>query len=394
MNTPRPNPRLGGSPRRILLAAALLAMVTAATRAADNPSHAVSLQFLHPIATSPDPETDSAVRLSLLYGRSAQVRLLDLNLVAGVTSGDVGGLQFSGLYSGVGGGLSGFSLTGGVSLVQEGVRGVQWSGLVSWSQGVVTGMQVGGFLNVADRGLRGAQISGMLNQNSGAGGYLQFATVANVNGGDFRGAQLAGLFNFAGEELSGLQAGVLNFADAASGVQVGAINLVREMKGLQFGVVNASRELSGVPVGVVNLSDDDHDTWMFYTTNLSMANAGFRTDVNGWVSSLSLGFGDAQGSTSTTLNVAWNYGRRILGSPGKSLGVDVGWVHIIPEATDDPTKNDRLHGAFQGRVTGDIGLNEGLGLWAAAGFSTIFAEYDRDAPSETELLLAGGVVLR
>jgi hypothetical protein len=394
MNTLRSDSRLGRPSLRIAFAAALLVLAVPAVPAADNPSHAVSLQFLHPIATSPDPETDASVRLSLLYGRSARVKILDLNLVAAATSGDVSGIQATGAYSGVGGDLRGVALTGGVHLVQEDMVGVQWSGLVSWSRGAVSGVQFGGFLSVADRGLKGAQISGMLNQNDGPGSFLQLATVANVNGGDFRGAQLAGLFNFAGEEFGGFQLGVLNFADTAGGAQVGAINLTREMSGLQLGVVNASRELSGVPVGMVNLSDDDHDNWMFYASNLSIANVGFRTDVNGWVSSLSVGVGDAHGSQSRTLNVAWNYGRRLLGSPGKSLNLDVGWVHIIPEATDDPAKNDRLHGAFQGRLTGDLPVGERLGIWAAVGFSSIIEEYKDDAPSESEVLLAGGVVLR
>lgn len=394
MSSRIPDPRLGRTLRGIVLVAALLAVLAAsATTAADNPSHAVSLQFLHPVATSPNPETDTAVRLSLLYGRSASVKILDVS-VTGVTSGDVSGLQLAGFYGGIGRDLRGVSLTGGVNLVQQDVRGVQASGLVSWSNGTVGGLQLGGFLSYAERGMRGAQISGMLNVNDGPGSFLQLASVANVNGGDFRGLQLAAFVNYANSDFGGFQVAVLNFADSAQGAQIGLINMAREMEGLQLGVVNVSRTMSGVPIGVVNLSDDGHKDWSFYASNLSLLNVGFRTNVNGWTSVLSLGYGDIQGSQENALTAAWNYGRRIIGDREKALGVDVGWVHIMPQASDDPAVNDQLHGAFQARLTGDLGLNESLGLWVAAGASVIYDSYGSGAESETEFLFAGGVVLR
>ena len=127
--------RLGRPLRGIALVAALLVVSIASdTMAAENPSHAVSLQFLHPVATSPNPETDTAVRLSLLWGRSARVSILDLSLVAATTSGDTRGLQLVGLYGGVGGDLRGVGVTAGVHLVQHDVRGVQWASLASWTQ--------------------------------------------------------------------------------------------------------------------------------------------------------------------------------------------------------------------------------------------------------------------
>ncbi len=333
------------------------------------------------------------MRLSLLYGRSASVNILDLSLT-GATSGDVRGLQAVGFYSGVGHDLRGGALAGGVPLVQHDMRGIQASGLVSWANGSVGGVQFGGFMSYADKGMRGAQISGLLNMNDGPGSFLQLASVANVNGGDFRGLQLAAFMNHANSEFGGLQAAVLNFADTAHGAQIGFINLSREMEGLQLGVVNASRSMSGVPVGLVNLSDEGQEDWMFYASNLSLANIGFRTDVHGWTSVLSAGYGDVQGDQSTAATLAWNYGRRIIGSHAKALGVDVGWVHIMPKKSDDPEVNDSLHGAFQARLTGDLALNDGLGLWAAAGASVIFDSYDSGAESETEFLFAGGVVLR
>ena len=66
----------------------------------------------------------------------------------------------------------------------------------------------------------------------------------------------------------------------------------------------------------------------------------------------------------------------------------------MPVASDNPDVNDRLHPAVQLRLTGDLALGERFGLWGAVGVSSIATEYDSDEDAESELLLAGGVVLR
>ena len=392
MNLSRLKIRLGRPLRGFVLAAALLGV--SGSVAADNPSHAVSLQFLHPIATSPNPETDTAVRLSLLWGRSARVSILDLSLVAAATSGDTRGLQLVGLYGGVGGDLRGVGVTAGVHLVQHDVRGVQWSGLASWTGGEVSGFQFSSFMNYAGEGVRGVQLSGLLNVNDGPGSFLQLASVANVNVGSYHGLQLAGFVNHANSEFSGFQVATLNYADTANGAQIGLINISRDMSGLQLGVVNASKSLDGVPVGLFNFSDDSNSDWLVFASNLSLANLGFRTEVGGWTSIVSAGYGDVQGSQEEAGTLAWNYGRRIIGDREKALGVDIGWIHIMPHSSEDPDVNDQLHGALQARLTGDLTLSGGFGLWAAVGASVVIDSYRSGAQSETEPLFAGGVVLR
>ena len=119
----------------------LLLMALGAGTATAAPSHAVDLHFLHPLATSPDPETDTTVRLSLLWARSHTVKALDLGLVASGTSGDVTGLQWATAYADVGGDLRGVAGTMGVHRVGGDARGIQFSVLAGWVGGDVGGIQ-------------------------------------------------------------------------------------------------------------------------------------------------------------------------------------------------------------------------------------------------------------
>ena len=388
------NDRARPSRRRVCgrrLALTMLLLAAGAVAAAGTP---ISLQFLHPIATTPDPETDAGVRLSLLWGRSGSVRALDLGLVAGATSGDVRGLQWQTFYAGVGGELRGLGLSAGVHLVQQDVSGLQLGGLAAWSGGRVGGVQAAGAVAYADGGFGGVQLSGLMNASDGPGGFLQLASVANVNVGDFRGVQIAGFVNHANAELSGLQLGGFNNAESAMGVQVGLVNLGGEMNGFQIGAINRARQLDGVPVGLINTTPGSPRGWIFYGSTLSLGNLSYHTEVNRWTSQLSLGYGDNHGSQDEALTLAWHYGYRVLGDARWWLGIDLGFVHIMPKASDDPEVNDRLHWALQPRLNGELALGRHVGIWAAAGASFIQSSYDSGAESETELLLAGGVVLR
>jgi hypothetical protein len=386
---------LHGIPRRcpsgtwLIVVLALLLPVSAARAASP-----VSLQFLHPLATTPDPQTEASVRLSLLWARSGAVRAVDLGLVAGATSGDVRGLQWQSLYAGVGGDLRGAGASLGVHLVQQDVHGLQFGGVAAWTRGRMDGVQVAGTVSYADRGLEGVQLSGLMNVSDGPGRFLQLASVANVNVGEFRGFQLAGFVNHASAELGGLQLATLNNAERGYGAQVGLINLAGDWRGLQLGAINTAASLQGVPVGLVNTTPGSPRGWIAYGSTLSLGNLSYHTEVNRWTSQLSLGYGDAQGSQEEALTISWHYGYRLLGDARRWLGIDLGFVHIMPRASDDPELNDRLHWALQPRVNGELALGRRVGVWAAAGASFVQSSYGCGSESETELLLAGGVVLR
>jgi hypothetical protein len=357
------------------------------------PHQFASLQFLHPVATSPDPDTATNFRLSALYGRSGRVKGLDLNAVAGVASGDVTGLQFSGIYSGNRRGFSGVSGTFGVNHLQGGGSGVQAAFLANYDEDAFAGLQLAGVLNYTDHGFAGVQLSGVMNLNDRAGSFAQIGTVANVNAGPFAGVQIAGFLNAATNSASGAQLAIVNFAENMSGFQVGVFNTGTRFHGLKVGLVNTGLEVTGTTVGLVNMDRTSRREWVFYASNTSLYNIGFRTVLNRWSSIVSTGYFDVQGDIEKTWFLAWNFGRNIPLNDRGELTVDLGLQHIIPQKSTDPAENDRLQYALQVRALGEYRLNDGWGLFGAVGSSTRYAEYASDAPSETEFHFSAGVVL-
>jgi len=370
-----------------------LAIPCAAQPNPDSPHHFASLQLLHPIATSPDPETTTNLRLSIFYGRSGAIHGIDLNAVAGVTSGDVTALQLTGFYASTGGIFRGMSLTGGLSRLKSGGAGFQFSGLANYDEDVFAGLQMAGLLNYTSRGFAGAQISSIMNLNDGGGTFLQASSVANVNAGPFAGAQLAVFLNAANAKMGGGQLALVNFAESLNGFQLGILNLANEFTGLQIGALNISNEFSGMPIGLVNMDDNSRKEWMFYGSNLSLANIGFRTVLNKWSSVLSAGYGDVQGDVEASLFLGWNFGRNISLTERWDLTIDLGYQHIMPKVSNNPDENDRLHYSLQARALGEFHLNDSLGIVGAVGSSTVFSEYTSGAENETDLLFSAGIVL-
>jgi hypothetical protein len=277
----------------LLILVGLLTAPSAILAQQDTPHHFASLQFLHPIATSPNPETTTNFRLSILYGRSGGIRGLDVNAIAGVNSGDALAFQITGLYARTEGLFQGLALTGGLQHLARDGAGFQFSGLANYVNGSFAGLQAAGLLNYTSGHSAGAQISGALNLNDGTGTFLQMASVANVNAGP------------ANQHMSGGQVALLNHGHQLTGFQVGVMNFAHEFSGLQVGVFNKSRSFSGVPVGLVNMDDDSRKEWMFYGANLSLANIGFRSVLNQWSSIVSMGYGDLKGDVKASLFLTW-----------------------------------------------------------------------------------------
>jgi len=359
----------------------------------NTPHHFVSLQLLHPIATSPNPETTTNFRLSIFYGRSGAIHGIDLNAIAGVTSADVTALQLTGLFASTGGIFRGMSFTGGISHLKGGGAGFQVSGLANYDEDVFAGLQMAGLLNYTSRGFAGAQVSAVMNLNDGGGTFLQASSVANVNAGPFAGAQVAFFINAANARMGGGQLALVNFAESLNGIQLGFLNLAHEFHGLQIGVLNLNNEFSGTPIGVINMDDHSRKEWMFYGSNLSLANIGFRTVLNKWSSVLSTGYGDVQGDVEASLFLGWNFGRVIPLTERWDLTIDLGYQHIMPKKSNNPEENDRLHFSLQARALGEFHLNDSLGIVGAVGSSTVFDEYTSDADNKTDLLFSAGIVL-
>lgn len=372
----------------------LLATPLASIAQGNVPHHFASLQLLHPVATSPNPETTTNLRLSVLYGRSGGIRGLDINAIAGVNSGDALVLQLTGLYARTDGLFQGMAFTGGLQHLTRDGAGFQFSGLSNYVDGTFAGVQVAGLLNYTSGNNAGAQISGAMNLNDGAGTFLQLASVANVNAGPFAGFQVSTFMNSANEYISGAQAAILNYANHLSGVQVGVMNFTDTGKGLQVGILNQTRtDFSGLPLGLVNVDATSRKEWMFYFSNLSAGNIGFRTVLNQWSSIVSVGYADLKGDVETSYFLGWNFGRNFQLAKKWDLTLDLGYQHIMPQKSDNPDENDRLHYSLQARALVDWHIKDNLGIVGSVGSSTVFDEYKSGADSETDLHYTVGIVL-
>ena len=178
------------------------------------------------------------------------------------------------------------------------------------------------------------------------------------------------------------------------GAQVGLINIVGEAHGVQLGVLNLSRHHHGVPIGLINVDTDFGGTdWVIFGSNLATVGTGVRTTVNRWYSVLWAGYGDQQGDITETGFLGWNYGYSFDLGKHWSLGVDLGFVNIMPESKDDPELNDSLHYALQARALVEVRLGRKMSVFAGGGVSSVYSEYSTNAQKETEPNVVLGISL-
>lgn len=380
---------LGG----LALATLFLVLSASPSALAEPAHHPANFTVYFPFGTNQDQEISTNFRVSLIYGRVGAVRGLDLNAGVSLINRDFGGVQATGLYSQVGGDFKGIGLTGLVNNIHGDVTGVQVSGLVNFDRGHMTGAQFAPLFNFVEGGLSGVQVTSVFNTNRGDGGFLQLAAMANSNEGDFSGAQISG-FNFTSSTLSGVQLGMANAAVDLKGAQVGLINIAGEAHGLQLGILNLSRHNYGVPIGLINLDNEiGQQDWVVFGSNLATIGTGVRTKVNRWYSILWAGYGDSQGDISEAGFLGWNYGYSFNLGKHWSLGVDLGYAHIMPESKDDPELNDSLHYALQARALVEVRLGRKVAVFAGGGISSVYSEYSTNAQKETEPNVVLGISL-
>ena len=92
-----------------------------------------------------------------------------------------------------------------------------------------------------------------------------------------------------------------------------------------------------------------------------------------------------------TVFLSCHYGREFEIQARWRAGADLGFVHAIPQPSDDPTVNDRLHFAAQARLLVDRSVGEGWRLFAGGGLNVVWSEYSRDADPEAGPLAVLGL---
>jgi len=361
---------------------------------AEKPSrHLVNITIAYPIGTNQNPDISTNLRWSFLYGRIGEVRGLAYNSGVSLIQRNLYGVQVTGLYSQVGGNFRGGALTIGLNYHAGDSKGAQLAGLVNFNQGSFWGLQFASLFNYTEDRFWGAQATSLFNLNDGSGSFLQVAGIANANAGDFSGVQLTAFFNYTNGECRGVQLGNLNTASRMRGIQFGLANLAGEMRGLQVGLVNLAGQHHGWPVGVVNLAENSNEDWITYASNLAAFNTGIRTTINRWYSMLTVGAGDLQEKHQNTAFLSWHYGRVFPLGRLLSLNLDLGFVHIMPEKSDDPDVNDEMRPAAQVRLLLEALISKKTKLFGGIGTSSVASSYSDEATSEDYALFVLGLSL-
>jgi hypothetical protein len=194
--------------------------------------------------------------------------------------------------------------------------------------------------------------------------------------------------------LTGVQLGFGNSAGEVEGVQAGFANFAGPVHGTQIGFWNKSRSMDGVPVGVVNLSTESgsHD-WVAYASNYAAINVGLRTTVAGWSSMLTMGVSDLEDDRSDTVFFGWHYGQMYQVSSTWRFGADLGFVHVIPQPSDEAGVNDDLHFAIEPRLLAERAMGPKWRLFAGAGMTAIASEYSSEATVDYTPLGLVGIAL-
>jgi hypothetical protein len=140
--------------KRVLLGFVLGITISAAAPAlaAEKP---INISIFPPLALVKPEDSVTALRLNLIYGKNASVKVVDLGLINHTTSGVSSGLQWGGVNY-TEGEFSGLQLAT-VNFNKGTAKGLQW-GFVNYTA-EAGGLQVA-FVNYAQR-IKGVQIGGI-----------------------------------------------------------------------------------------------------------------------------------------------------------------------------------------------------------------------------------------
>ena len=355
----------------------------------------VHLSLWHPISTNSDPNAHANLALSIFQSRTGQLHGLGIHPFVSEVSGDVRGFSLTGAYARVGGDVVGVQDTWGIASVGGDVRGIQLSFIGSFVEGDVGGLQSTFIINRVKGDVKGIQIAGFVNSNGGATGGLQVSSVANVSEGPFHGIQVAAGINLAQQGMQGLQVGLGNLADDADGSQIGFYNVSSHASGLQIGAINYAGTNEGIPFGVVNLSPSSGRLELvLYASTFSAVNVGIRTTVHRWQSTFAAGGIDLEGDVSTAAFLSWNYGYRLPLGAKYGVGVDAGFTHVMPQQSDDPTENDRLHYAITFRALPEVRFSDSFALFGGPGVMKLYDAYESGTGRSTEFLGTLGLAVK
>jgi hypothetical protein len=133
--------------------------------------------------------------------------------------------------------------------------------------------------------------------------------------------------------------------------------------------------------------------WVTYASNIAAVSTGVRTIYRRFYSFLALGVGDLQDNRSDTAFLSWHYGYAIPIGNKYKIGLDAGYVHIMPSSSSDPEVNTRAQFAIQGRVIAEVKFSDRFKLFGGGGISGRFSAYSSRNTSTADPLVMLGISL-
>lgn len=152
--------------------------------------------------------------------------------------------------------LQGFGVSGIATRTRDEIRGVNVAGLCNWNEKDAYGINITLGVNLGFEDVYGIQAGAFSMRKDMKGVDINFVGAHSIN---YYGLQIGGLCNFTLEEFKGVDIGLgLNMSKEMTGVQAGGINFTHKLTGSQIGFFNIAEECPcGLQLGLVNIIMDN-----------------------------------------------------------------------------------------------------------------------------------------
>ncbi len=368
-------------------------------------SRPVNVSLLYPVSINRSYDDTAAINLNILFSRIGSVKGLNLAVGPTMVQHNMSGVNLSLLYSFTGADFDGVELTGGLNMHEGGTSGLSVAGLVNMTMGDFKGGQLTTLYNFTLGDFCGVQASAFFNIVAGDGGYLQFSS-ANMTGENFTGYQYGAAFNYVGHKMKGVQTSSINIAGEVHGLQLGVGNISFEMKGvqiglsnvasvntgLQLGLVNIVLEQYGMPIGLVNVDRDVDISLVLSGSNYTLASAGLKISSNQFFTIFELGFEHLDYDAELSGTAGWFYGYDFRLDDDVMVSPHLGFVYVTITELDKPDDFEYL-AAYQFRLTGELKVNEWLGIIGGVGYTYDLDIRENATYTNGKVLFYGGISL-
>lgn len=262
-----------------------------------------------------------------------------------VVGDSVKGLQMAGFFNATGGSVSGVQLSGFCNTNFGSVNGVQGTGFLNFNWGKVNGFQISGLANVNAKGIDGISMAGFVNANFKTVEGIQMSGMLNLCLDTLSGAAMAGFVNLTrysnrALEMSGFTnlAVVGNRNQQVSGLfnatvkgstnfQMSALfNRAHKLTGVQLGILNYADTASGVPIGLFSIVKHGIHQLEFSSDELFNSNFSFRSGVPSLYNIIS--YGTQLGKRTGFWHIGYGLGTSVKLTPKLRSDFTATWHHV------------------------------------------------------------------